>query len=298
MSRKFLLALTVAVIACVAGCNQPEQERVAAESPLRAGTPAAPGDAPAPGPRAEMTERHPTEHTDAAPTVAASVPVNALSQKEIVIDSISSVNPLVVKGRARTFENAVSVRVRDSKGTLLAEEHVTSIGEMGRHNPFEAQVWLVREPGAHLTVEAFEYSAKDGSVRSLAAKTADYNVVPISLALTFPRGDCTKFASVTRKAPKSIAMARLMVEALLAGPTAAEKKSGVSSAFPSGSDVRSVILRNGVVTVDFNERLRNVGGACAATAIRESVTRTLKQLPSVKRVVITAGGSESLALQP
>jgi hypothetical protein len=59
-----------------------------------------------------------------------------------------------------------------------------------------------------------------------------------------------------------------------------------------------VILRNGTLTVDFNHRLQNVGGACAATAIRESVTRTMKALPSVQRVIITAAGSEKLALQP
>ncbi|MGZ8851164.1 MAG: GerMN domain-containing protein [Thermoanaerobaculia bacterium] len=53
-----------------------------------------------------------------------------------------------------------------------------------------------------------------------------------------------------------------------------------------------------MLTVDFNERLQNVGGSCTVTAIRESVTKTLQRLPTVKKVVITAGGSEKLALQP
>jgi hypothetical protein len=68
--------------------------------------------------------------------------------------------------------------------------------------------------------------------------------------------------------------------------------------FPRGSDVKSVVLRDGTLTVDFNERLQNVGGSCVASAIRQSVTRTLQQLPTVKQVVITAAGSEKLALQP
>jgi spore germination protein GerM len=167
---------------------------------------------------------------------------------------------------------------------------------MGHHNPFEAQLWLVRNPGGRVAVEAFEYSAKDGSVQKLTRKSVDLAIEPIRVTLYFPLSDCGQVTAFTRELPKSTAMARLLVEALLAGPVAAER--GATSPFPEGSDLRSVNLREGVLTVDFNERLQNVGGSCRAVAIREAVTRTLGQLPTVKRVVITAGGREDLALQP
>jgi spore germination protein GerM len=93
-------------------------------------------------------------------------------------------------------------------------------------------------------------------------------------------------------------MARLLVEALIAGPTPDESAAGAAAPFPEGARVESVNLRDGVLTVDFNERLRNVGGSCQAQMIRQSVTATLSALPSVKKVVITAAGSEALALQP
>jgi hypothetical protein len=204
-----------------------------------------------------------------------------------------------VKGHARTFENSVSSRLRDARGALIVETHVTSVGAMGTHNPFEAQLWLVADPGEQVTVEAFEYSAKDGSVRSLARKTTAYAVDRVPIRLLFPAGDCDRLGTFTRQVPKSKAMARLLVEALLAGPTSPERARGATPAFPDrGGEVRSVILREGELTVDFDESLRNVGGACAAQAIRASVTQTLQQLPTVKRVVITAGGSRELALQP
>jgi spore germination protein GerM len=120
-------------------------------------------------------------------------------------------------------------------------------------------------------------------VRSLTSKVVPYPLERAPLTLELPVGnDC----------------ARLLVEALIAGPDATEKAAGAIGPFPRESDVNGVVLRDGVLTVDFNERLRNVGGACAATAIRHSVTRTLSRLPAVKRVVITAAGSEKLALQP
>ena len=218
---------------------------------------------------------------------------------EIYIDSVVQANPLVVSGRARTFENTVQVRARDTEGNIIAAEHVTSVGEMGHHNPYTAQLWITRDPGPRLTVEAFEYSAKDGSVRSLTSKVVPYNVERMRLSLYQPVGnDCIQTRPFTRAVPKSVSLARLLVEALIAGPDAAEKAAGAIFPFPRGSDVNSVVLRDGALTVDLNERLRNVGGSCAATAIRNSVTRTLSQLPTVKRVIITAGGSEKLALQP
>jgi Sporulation and spore germination./Immunoglobulin-like domain of bacterial spore germination. len=218
--------------------------------------------------------------------------------QEIYIDTVSDTNPLVVKGRARTFENAVSLRVRDARGTLLTERHVTSTGEMGHHNPYEAQLWLVRDPGGKVTVEAFEYSAKDGSVRSLTRRQLDSSTALANVVLMFPAGDCERLQPFTRRVPKSQAMARLLGEALVAGPTADEKASGASSPFPAGTELRSVVLRHGQLTVDFNDRLQNVGGSCAVAAIRQSVTQTLRRLPTINSVVITSAGREDLALQP
>lgn len=218
--------------------------------------------------------------------------------REIYIDSVRAENPLIVYGRARTFENTVQVRVRDERGDTIAEVFETSVGEMGHHNPFVARVWLTRDPGNRVAVEAFEYSANDGSVRSLMSKEVGIPRERMPLTLMFPTPDCSSTIAFTRHVPRSVGVARLLVEALVAGPRDAEKASGAASPFPPGSRVRSVILRDSVVTVDFNERLQNVGGACAAQAIRAAVTQTLTRLPAVRHVMITAGGSAELALQP
>lgn len=197
-------------------------------------------------------------------------------------------NPVVVTGRARTFENQVVLRARDARGTLITETYTTGTGEIGTHGPYRGTIWLTRDPGASLHVDALEYSARDGSERSLVSVTRPFDVETVDVRLYLPNADCTGVVAHTRRVPKSIAMARLLVEMLMAEP----------APFPKGSGVESVNLRDGTLTVDFNERLQNVGGSCAAQMIRQSVTRTLQQLPSVQKVVITAGGSEALALQP
>ena len=247
------------------------------------------------------SERHSAQIDTAADTSVGitSAPAGAGgSAQEIYIDSVLVGNPLIVYGRARTFENTVQVRVRDALGGLITEVFSTSVGEMGNHNPFVANAWLTRSPGEQIVVESFEYSAKDGSVRSLTADTLAFSVASSSFTLDFPGNDCTQTVTVRREAPHTVAVARLLAEMLVAGPDSSERAAGAAPVFPRGSQVNSVILRQGELTVDFNERLQNVGGSCAAQAIRASVTRTLSRLPSVRRVIITAAGSQDLALQP
>jgi hypothetical protein len=198
-----------------------------------------------------------------------------------------------VRGTARTFENNVIVRIRDAKGALISERFTTSRGQSGQHNPFSIDMFATRDPGPSVTVEALEYSAKDGSERSVARVTAPFDVELVDVTIyahdpaRAPAG-CRQVFPRKMRVPKSIAMARLLTEVLLTTPQ-----------FPKEAYVRSVNLResDGVLTVDFNERLGNVGGSCRALAIRASVQKTLAALPGVRKVVITVNGNAGEALQ-
>jgi hypothetical protein len=264
-----------AVCVFLAACSQP-----AAETPAPATAPdiAAPSTA-APSPA----------ETPAASPAPKPAPKPAVETRNITIDRVELANPLVVTGLARTFENSVALRVRASDGSIISESHTTATGEMGTHSPYRGTLWLTRDPGRTVIVEALEYSAKDGSEQSLVRVERPFAVPLVEARLYLPDSNCTTVHPATVRLPKSISMARLLVEALMVAP---------KTPFPKGSRVDSVNLREGTLTVDFNERLQNVGGSCAAQAIRASVTETLRQLPAVKKVVITAGKSEALALQP
>lgn len=212
-------------------------------------------------------------------------------------------NPFTVRGEARTFENNVVIRVRDARGVKVLETFTTATGEMGTFSPFSKSIYLPSHPGDQVTIDAFEYSAKDGAVQSLVSVTAPYAVVRKTATLYFANqkkspNDCSRTFPVTRTAPSSVAVARQLVELLLAGPTDAEKKEGFSAPFPDGAQVTGVNLRDGVLTVDFDRSMQNVGGSCRAQALRAMIEQTLLKLPSVRRVIIRAGGSEKLALQP
>lgn len=230
------------------------------------------------------------------------------SHRDLVLERPSagqtvSSNPLVVRGRARTFENNVFIRIVDSRGNLMTTAVTTARGDMGNLNPFETEVWLTRDPGSHLVVELVEHSAKDGSVRALTRRQVPFSGELRDETLWFavenPGNDCSRVLPVNRRIPATQGRIRALIEALLAGPTEAEMNEyGVTSPFPEGARVQGVNLSGALAVVDFNERMANVGGSCRVAAIRSSVEQTLTNLADVDRVEIRANGSADLALQP
>jgi hypothetical protein len=115
---------------------------------------------------------------------------------------------------------------------------------------------------------------------------SDVKVARDTVVLYFPT-DCEKVEPFERVMPMD---AELLAEALVEGPNDPEKARGATNPFPEGLSLQSVKIADGVLTIDFNERLQDVGGSCAAQAIRNAVDATMARVPGVTRVVITAGG--------
>jgi spore germination protein GerM len=113
--------------------------------------------------------------------------------------------------------------------------------------------------------------------------------------------------------PQTQAIGAAALNALLNGP-AAGNAAGAETALPSvqeivtfagrdetwGYRVRllNLVIENGVATANFSQELRAYGGgAYRVGLIRAQIERTLKQFPTVQRVVIQIEGDAN-ALQP
>ncbi len=217
--------------------------------------------------------------------------------------AVAEANPIHLEGTARTFENNVVIEVLDSDGDQILQTSATAQGDLGNFNPWAKDLWLTEWPGESLTIRALEYSAKDGTIRSFTSVTLKNGMEKREVSLYFPNtrrssDDCSITYKVNHIVPGSVAMARLLTEALIAGPTRFEQAQGFSSEFPRGALVDSIDIDGSTVIVDFSPEMQNVGGSCRVQAIRTSMEKTLTQLPNIDRVTITAGGSEPLALQP
>lgn len=86
--------------------------------------------------------------------------------------------------------------------------------------------------------------------------------------------------------------ARAALQALLRGPSAAEQRQGYLSLSVEEFNIGLLSIRNGTARVNFVASRRWPGwpGDMSPGRFREAVTRTLKQFPTVRRVVISVNG--------
>ena len=216
-------------------------------------------------------------------------------------------NPIVVTGRARVFENTFNYILRDSSGKKIYENYaMANAPDVGQFGDFTVRIPVPLTATDDLTVEVFEYSAKDGSVVNLVkvpvlidtSKTSTLKAFFSSSKLD-PQISCTKVFPVERNIIKTQETAFIALTELLKGATTAEKSSGYSTNIPQKVRINSVNIKSGTVYVDFDETLQyQVGGSCRVSAIRAQITETLKQFSSVKNVVISINGRVDDILQP
>jgi len=110
-------------------------------------------------------------------------------------------------------------------------------------------------------------------------------------------GEYIDLAPVTRSV-NAAAPARPAIEALLKGPTTAEKRRGFDS-LASASDFRigSLKISGGTARINFVSTRRWHGwpGDLAPVRFKTAVELTLKQFPSVRRVIVSLNGNERFA---
>ena len=114
-----------------------------------------------------------------------------------------------------------------------------------------------------------------------------------------PAADCEKAFPVARRVTKTIEVGRVSLEQLLAGVTAREKKDDYFTNIPEGVKINSLKIENQTAFVDFSEELEGgAGGSCRVLAIRRQIEATLRQFPTVDRVIISIDGRTEDILQP
>ena len=216
--------------------------------------------------------------------------------------------PLVVEGQARVFENTLQVRLLDSEGEVLVERTVMADApDIGQFGPYRVELYYPEVTGEAGTVEAFQYSARDGSEIDKVSVPVRFQEVDFTEVEVFYSNrktdpdmeECDTTYSVTRRIPETVTVARAALEQLLMGPTRGEGEQGSFTNINAGVKINSLVIENGTATVDFNEALdEGVAGSCLVQSIRSQITNTLTQFNSVNDVVISVNGETEDVLQP
>jgi spore germination protein GerM len=111
----------------------------------------------------------------------------------------------------------------------------------------------------------------------------------LSLQVWFARDD--GLVAVRRTHQPTPLVATAAVDALLAGPSAAERATGVGSAVPSGTRLLGIAIHNGVATVDLTSEYQSGGGSLSMQTRLGQVVYTLTQFPTVQKVRFRLDGT-------
>lgn len=107
------------------------------------------------------------------------------------------------------------------------------------------------------------------------------------VAVYFLRGE--KLGVGAREA-EGQAVARAALEALLAGPSAAEREAGLGTSIPDGTRLLDLAIADGTATVDLSGEYGTGGGSLSMLTRVAQVVATLTQFPTVERVAFRLDG--------
>ncbi len=93
-----------------------------------------------------------------------------------------------------------------------------------------------------------------------------------------------------RTVPQTSAVARASLEALVAGPTADEESSGLSSSVPDGTLILGLDITDGLATVDLSREFESGGGSFSMSSRLAQVVFTLTRFETVDRVAFQLDG--------
>lgn len=108
------------------------------------------------------------------------------------------------------------------------------------------------------------------------------------VSLWFVRGE--RIEAVTRAVPKVARIGAEAVKALVAGPDDAERKAGLSTAIPAGTQFRDLTIDNGLAKVDLSRTFESGGGTLGLTLRLAQVVCTLDAFESVTGVRFALDG--------
>jgi N-acetylneuraminic acid mutarotase len=103
-----------------------------------------------------------------------------------------------------------------------------------------------------------------------------------SVEVWLARGE--QITPVARARGSSPGVATAALNALLAGPTRAERRAGATTAVPPDTELLGISIENGVATVDLTSEFQSGGGSLSMQLRLAQVVFTLTQFSTVKKV--------------
>ena len=120
------------------------------------------------------------------------------------------------------------------------------------------------------------------------------------VSVFFTRAEGTAFTVAPARRPvqgrETVARVQVALELLLAGPTDAERREGLTTAIPAGTRLRGVRVEGGVVWADFSREIDSGGGSASMLGRFWQIVYTATQFSDAPRVRILIDGAAKATL--
>ncbi|MGC8873395.1 MAG: Gmad2 immunoglobulin-like domain-containing protein [Chloroflexia bacterium] len=274
-------------------------------------------DTPGPG-RVEVAE---LSAKDGSVVVQASVdvllqPTRASAVIEMPVEGARATLPLHILARLGRPGEEVVVSLRWQDGTVLERSYTLRAGEDGRGLLIESLWWQADVPPPMPPTQPAVLEIRRPGGTSLARRELtllnwdDPDVTVVTLY--FLLGE--ELTPVQVHIPKTVRIGTAALEELLWGPPAYDL-AGLGTAIPTPDQVLSypgrgadwgcrvrllgLTIQDGVARADFSREMKAYGGGSARVwAIRQQISRTLLEFPTVREVAIAVEGETEGVLEP
>lgn len=182
---------------------------------------------------------------------------------------------LTSPGRALTAALAIALTLAACGGS--------DVGSGGTLTPGTATTVT---PSTTVAPDATSTTTPDGSATTTTTAAPQTTEVFVDV---FFVADGASATAVTR-AVAAPAVAANALRSLIAGPTAAEQGSGLSSAVPADTLLLGLDVDDGLATVDLSREFESGGGSFSMLARLAQVVYTLTQFPTIDRVQFRLDG--------
>ncbi|MGB9722918.1 MAG: Gmad2 immunoglobulin-like domain-containing protein [Chloroflexia bacterium] len=249
-------------------------------------------------------------------SAAVEVVLNPGGRIEIPAAGARTTLPLHILARLGRPGEPVVALLRWQDGTELARTYTLLEGEDGGGLLIESLWWEEKPPAAFPPTQPATLLLRTPEGTVLAQQEVvvlhpdDPDVQQVTLY--FLRGE--ELAPVSVRIPRTVRVGTAALEELLWGPPP-NAPAGLGTALPLppevlrypgrgpdwGPRVRllSLTIQDGVARADFSRELRAYGGgSLRVLLIRQQITRTLQEFPSVREVIIAIEGETEGVLEP
>lgn len=219
--------------------------------------------------------------------------IQVVSSPDIIIFSPAKNDPVglifKVEGAAKSGKGNLFIEIKNRRTATTYFEGNMAVSQASRYGSFSFPINLSSAldimDGDSLDVKLFYKGGAAASETSFRYAGGMASKIKVYFVRNCGMEPVDRLIDSSRSAVRS------GVEEIIKGPSADERKAGVTTAVSPTTRIRSLDLRGDTIYIDFNaDVLKSFN--CSLSVAKQQITKTILQFPGVSKISITVNGDK------